>query len=215
MPEDSATRFLTVDGIRFRVRPSPGLSSNPGKPVVILFHGYSFSLDEWEKIGTFEEMFRHGTPYLAVDLPTGKATRSERREKSRLSDYVPVLRNLFLELGVDPSRSKLIITGPSMGGGFALAYALERREDVLGLVLVAPSLAGVNQESLESLEMPVLLIWGEKDTVFPVEQSGRELKQILPNAKLLIIKDARHPAYLDRPQEFHELLFDFIEEITS
>jgi pimeloyl-ACP methyl ester carboxylesterase len=72
----------------------------------------------------------------------------------------------------------------------------------------------VKEESLKDLEIPVLLIWGDKDNVFPVEQHGPKLKQILPRSKLLIIKGARHPAYLDRPQEFHELLFDFIEEIS-
>lgn len=215
MSEDTASKFVTIDGIRFRVRPSPGLSSNPGKPVVVLFHGYSFSLDEWEKIGTFEELSRRRMSYLAIDLPRGKATKSERREKSHLSDYVPILRDLLLELGVNPSRSKLIIVGPSMGGGFALSYSLERKEDILGLVLIAPLLAGLGEGSLETLDVPVLLIWGEKDTVFPVEQNGHWLKQILPSAKLLIIKGARHPAYLDRPQEFHDLLFDFIEELTS
>ena len=101
-----------------------------------------------------------------------------------------------------------------MGGGFALAFALEDTDKVAGLVLVAPSLSGLDEESLKDLGIPVLLVWGDRDDVFPVEQYGRELKQILPQSKLLIIKGARHPAYLDRPQEFHELLFDFVEEIS-
>ena len=81
-------------------------------------------------------------------------------------------------------------------------------------MLVAPSLSGVIEEVLENLDVPALLIWGDKDNVFPVDQYGQKLKQILPRSKLLILKGARHPAYLDRPQEFHDLLFDFIEEIS-
>ena len=207
-------RFVTVDGARMRVRTSPDLGKEFSKPIVLLFHGYSFSLDVWESIGTFDALSRHGIPYIAIDLPKGKATKSEKIEKKELADYVPLLTDLIRELGVNLDKSKFVIIGPSMGGAFALAFALKNTAKVLGLVLIAPSLSGVNEESLKNLEIPVLLVWGDRDNVFPVEQYGRELKQALPQSKLLIIKGARHPAYLDRPQEFHELLFDFIEEIS-
>ncbi len=213
MAEKDEPRFVTVDGVRLRIRTSPDPAANRSKPVVVLFHGYSFSLDEWEKVGMFDELSSRGMPYVAVDLPRGKTSKSQKHEESRLSAYVPLLNDLFRDVGID--GSKLIIVGPSMGGGFALAYALEKTKQVLGLVLIAPSLAGVDRESLEKLDVPVLLIWGEKDQVFPVEQKGRELKEILPQSKLLIVKGASHPAYLDRPQEFYELVFDFIEEIAS
>jgi pimeloyl-ACP methyl ester carboxylesterase len=212
MPEDA--RFVIVDGIRMRVRTSPDLGKDYSKPIVLLFHGYSFSLDVWADTGTLDALSQQGLPYIAVDLPRGKATKSQKIEKKSLSDYVPLLNDLIKELGVNFDSSKFVIIGPSMGGAFALTFALENKDKVLGLVLVAPSLSGVKEESLKDLEIPVLLIWGDKDNVFPVEQHGPKLKQILPRSKLLIIKGARHPAYLDRPQEFHELLFDFIEEIS-
>ena len=212
MPEDA--RFVIVDGSRMRVRTSPDLGKDYSKPIVLLFHGYSFSLDVWEDTGTLDALSKQGLPYIAVDLPRGKATKSQKIEKKSLSDYIPLLNDLIKELGVNLDSSKFVIIGPSMGGAFALTFALENKDKVLGLVLVAPSLSGVNEESLKDLEIPVLLIWGDKDNVFPVEQYGRELKQLLPHSKLLILKGARHPAYLDRPQEFHELLFDFIEEIS-
>jgi len=207
-------RFVTVDGIRMRVRTSHDLGNDYSKPIVLLFHGYSFSLDVWESTSTFNALSQHGLPYVGVDLPKGKATKSQKVERESLSDYVPLLNDLIRELGVDLDKSKFVIIGPSMGGGFALAFALENADKVVGLVLVAPSLSGVDEEALENLEIPVLLVWGDKDNVFPVEQYGRKLKQLLPKSKLLILKGARHPAYLDRPQEFHELLFDFIEEIS-
>jgi abhydrolase domain-containing protein 14 len=214
MSKNEASRFVTVNGLKLRVKTSHSLISNPSKPILVLLHGYSFSLDEWEKIGTLDELSRHEIPYVALDLPKGKSTKSQKREESSLSAYVPLLRDVFRNVGVDPS-SKLIIVGPSMGGGFALQYALENKSQVVGLVLIAPSLSGVDIEYLEDLDLPILLIWGDKDTVFPVEEHGRKLKAVLPHSKLLIIKGARHPAYLDRPQEFHELLMDFIEEMSS
>jgi abhydrolase domain-containing protein 14 len=206
--------FVVIDGIRFRVRASPDLRREQTRPVIILFHGYSFSLDDWEKVGTFSELSRHNFPYLAVDLPRGKTTRTQKKEFSKLLEYTPILSKLFKEVGISPG-SKLVVVGPSMGGAFALTFASARKDEVLGLVLVAPSLSGVNQDVLEDLDLPVLLIWGDRDTVFPVEPKGRELKQLLSSSKLLIIKGARHPVYMDRPEEFHELLFDFIEELIS
>jgi abhydrolase domain-containing protein 14 len=215
MLSENNPRFLTIDNLKLRVRTSPDLGVNPSKPVVVLFHGASFSLDDWDKIGTLSELSNRAIPYLAVDLPKGKSSKSQKREERELSAYIPLLQELFNKSGIDLEQSKLIIVGPSMGGGFALAYAMARTEQVMGLVLIAPSLAGVNRELLEKLEIPVLLIWGDKDTIFPVEERGKELKAILPKSKLLIVKGARHPVYLDRPSEFHDLLFDFIEEISS
>jgi abhydrolase domain-containing protein 14 len=215
LSEKETARFVNVDGLNLRIKTSPDLGADTSKPVVVLFHGHSFSLDDWDKIGTYGELSSRSIPFIAVHLPKGKASKSQKREESEVSGYIPLLMELFKQVGIHPVLSKLIIVGPSMGGAFALAYALEKKDEVLGLVLIAPSLAGVNREALENLEVPVLLIWGEKDNMFPLDQHGRELKEMLPQAKLLIIKGARHPAYLDQPQQFHELLFDFIDELTS
>ncbi len=181
---------------------------------MVLFHGFSFNLDVWSKTGTYEELAHRSIPYLGVDLPRGKETKTQKKNLAQLSDYVPVLESLFREAGISAS-TKVIIVGPSMGGAFALTYATERKDQVLGLILVAPSLSGVNQELLEGIDVPALLIWGDRDTIFPVEDKGREIKRLLSRSKLLIVKGARHPVYLDRPQEFHELFFDFIEALTT
>ena len=214
MSEESNPRFLTVDGIKFRIKIAPYLSANLSQPVVVLFHGFSFNLDVWSKTGTYEELTRRSIPFLGVDLPRGKETKTQKKNLPKLSDYVPILENLFRDAGISVG-AKMIIVGPSMGGAFALTYAMERKDQVLGLILVAPSLSGVNEESLESLDLPVLLIWGDQDTIFPVEENGRAIKQTLSCSKLLIVKGARHPVYLDRPNEFHELVFDFIEELEA
>ena len=209
---EDGERFVNVNALRIRVKSSPDLGVNPSKAVVILFHGASFSIDDWKKIGTMDILGQRSIPYLAVDLPRGKASKSQKKELPQMSSYVPIMEGLFRASGIG-ARSKMIIVAPSMGGAFALQYAIERDSQIAGLVLIAPSLSGINKKSLANLETPVLLIWGDGDNVFPVEQYGRELKDLLPRAKLLIIKGARHPAYLDRPEEFHDLLFDFVDEV--
>jgi abhydrolase domain-containing protein 14 len=209
------SNFVISDGLRFRVKASSNLQDSSQKPIVVLFHGASFSLDDWKRNGTFAELSSRSVPFLAVDLPRGKASKSQKKELPDMKSYVTLLENLFRASGIDLIKSKLLIIGPSMGGAFALEYALERPNQILGLVLISPSLSGLNRTALEELTVPVLLVWGDRDNVFPLEQNGRELKQILPNSKLLIIKGAGHPAYLDRPSEFHDLLFDFLDELSG
>ncbi len=212
--QEITPKYLVIDTIKFRVKLSPNLGADPAIPVVVLFRGFSFNLDTWTKIGTYIELSRRRTPYLGVDLPRRKETGTQKKNLSELKNYVPLLEKVLREAGID-SKTKLIIVGPSMGGAFALTYALERNDQILGLVLIAPSLSGVDQERLEGLDLPVLLIWGDRDTVFPVEEKGRELKQLLHNSKLLIVKGTGHAVYLDRPEEFHELLFDFVDELVA
>jgi abhydrolase domain-containing protein 14 len=211
-------RLVAVDGHRFRVtRSSPAeATSVPRKPLVVLFHGYSFSLDDWIRIGTPKILSSHGYSSVAIDLPSGKASQSDKLAKIDLPEVAALLQRVLAELGWSSARGrKLVIVGPSMGGGFALSIALEAPAFTAGLVLIAPSTRGLSMESLETLDIPTLLIWGERDNVFPLEEHARDLKNTLPRSKLLIIKGAGHAAYLDKPEEFHELLLDFLEEISS
>jgi peroxiredoxin len=81
---------------------------------------------------------------------------------------------------------------------------------------VSPSvyrIAEQDRSKLSGLQVPVLLVWGERDTVFPLEEYGKPLKETLPRAKLQIVKQAGHGVYLDRPDEFNELLLDFVSEV--
>ena len=54
---------------------------------------------------------------------------------------------------------------------------------------------------------------GRESRVFPLDEYGRPLKETLPRAKLLVMKQAGHGAYLDKPDEFNELLLDFLSEV--
>jgi abhydrolase domain-containing protein 14 len=209
-PQDN---YITIDGVKVRTRASPSLGKDYSKPVVLLFHGFSFTSDVWTQTGIDQVLTENGFSYLAIDLPKGKATRSDRFSKKNFSDYVPFLKKVVAHF-VDLEKSRLVLLGASMGGGFALSYALENKDKISGLVLVAPSLTGIDEDSLSELDAPALLVWGERDNIFPVAEYGKRLKETLPSAKLLIIKGAGHAAYLDRPQEFHDLLADFLDEIS-
>lgn len=184
---------------------------------VILFHGNAFSLDSWKKTKTLQDLSSKGYRVFAIDLPAGKGSMSDKLSPKVLKNdpnrMLNVLDKLFIALDVG---APFVIVGPSMGGGFALAYAISRPKNVSALVLVSPSVYRIGEEEkskLSSLDLPILLIWGERDRVFPLEEYGRPLKEKLPNAKLLVVKGAGHGAYLDKPNEFNKLLLDFILKV--
>jgi len=188
------------------------------RKTVVLFHGNALSLDSWKKTKTLEKLSLKGYRVFAIDLPAGKGSMSDKLGPKVLKNdpdrIITVLDNLFDAL--DVGDSPFAIIGPSMGGGFALAYALSRPKRVSALVLISPSIYRVAEQAkgkLSNLDIPVLLIWGDRDNVFPLNEYGKPLQEKLPCARLLVVKNAGHGVYLDKPDEFNELLLDFLSEV--
>ena len=216
MPEDR----INIEGLSIRYWTNVGGlgGDDKGHRTVVLFHGNAFSLDSWKKTKTHEELSSKGYRVFAIDFPAGKGSMSDKLSPNVLKNdpdrILMVIDKIFDAL--DVGDSPIAIVGPSMGGGFALAYALSRPKRVGALVLVSPSVYRIPEQEkskLSGLDVPVLLVWGEQDTVFPLEEYGKPLRETLPRAKLQIVKQAGHGAYLDKPDEFNELLLEFISEV--
>lgn len=62
--------------------------------------------------------------------------------------------------------------------------------------------------SYKALSMPVLLIWGERDRITPLAQ-GERLKQLLPSARLAVMKNVGHIPQIEDPAAFNALLAEF------
>ena len=103
-----------------------------------------------------------------------------------------------------------MVVSPSMSGRFSLPAVASDPELFAGYVPVAPAGVPAALSGMGSADLPTLVLWGARDHVFPVEQ-GRALAQAMPRAELVVIEDADHACYLDQPERFHELLFDFVE----
>ena len=67
--------------------------------------------------------------------------------------------------------------------------------------------------NLFHLNLPILLVWGENDTLVPVRQ-GRQLSKLFPHAVLQIIPSAGHVPMFDQPQQFNECVLSFLDDIT-
>lgn len=62
---------------------------------------------------------------------------------------------------------------------------------------------------LPRVAAPTLVVWGELDTIIPVEHA-REFREGIPGARLAVLRDAAHNPMVDRPEAFNRLVADFL-----
>ncbi|MGD0882490.1 MAG: alpha/beta fold hydrolase, partial [Acidimicrobiales bacterium] len=59
-------------------------------------------------------------------------------------------------------------------------------------------------------EIPTLIIWGDQDTVIPVKHAYAA-HEAIPGSRLEIIEGAGHFPHVERPDQFLEVLIDFLD----
>lgn len=100
-----------------------------GAPTVLLVHGSNASLHTWE--GWVDEL-AHAARLVSVDLPGHGLTGGIPSEDYSRDAMVCFLEEVRTLLGVDSWS----VAGNSMGGGVAMAYALQHPNQVEALLLV-------------------------------------------------------------------------------
>jgi pimeloyl-ACP methyl ester carboxylesterase len=68
------------------------------------------------------------------------------------------------------------------------------------------------QDRLERIEMPVLVVWGEKDRLVPLRDADRFVEAIGTNARKLVYADTGHVSMLERPARFNADVEAFLAE---
>jgi pimeloyl-ACP methyl ester carboxylesterase len=61
---------------------------------------------------------------------------------------------------------------------------------------------------------PTLIVWGREDRIVPLI-CGEQYAQLLPNATLKVIESCGHSPNIERPDEYVELLRDFLSPTTD
>jgi abhydrolase domain-containing protein 14 len=97
-----------------------------------------------------------------------------------------------------------------MSGGFAFPFLIHHPAGASGFVAVAPGGVDHYESELGKMRVPTLIVWGDKDSVIPLAM-GERMKSKIDGSRLIVLEDARHPCYLDRPEEFHHALVDFLK----
>jgi pyruvate dehydrogenase E2 component (dihydrolipoamide acetyltransferase) len=131
-PEDTgeeagpSTQTVEVKGRTIRY-----MKKGDGGTPLIFIHGFGGDLNNW--------LFNHdavaaGRAAYALDLP-GHGQSSKQVGNGNLGEFAQLLHDFMDALGI----VKAHLVGHSMGGGIALAFALEHPTRVASLSLIAPS----------------------------------------------------------------------------
>jgi pimeloyl-ACP methyl ester carboxylesterase len=62
---------------------------------------------------------------------------------------------------------------------------------------------------LSGLNLPTLIVWGSRDRVVPLEH-GAHMAQLIPNARLAIIRGAGHMPFYEKPKECNSIVLSFL-----
>ena len=81
----------------------------------------------------------------------------------------------------------------------------------LNIVAVAKSAQRHNMaEEIPQIKVPTLLIWGLNDTITP-PYVAHEFNRLIPNSQLFFIDKCCHAPMMERPEEFNEILEQFLQ----
>lgn len=88
------------------------------------------------------------------------------------------------------------------------------RKNMLELLRYGVNMRGqkkriIHLQELGNVTTPTLLLWGENDPVFSVEQAYRAVS-LFPNAALRVFPETGHLLSLERPREFERAIIEFV-----
>ena len=66
---------------------------------------------------------------------------------------------------------------------------------------------------LETIKIPTLLIFGEDDKITDISMA-KNIKELLPNSQLKIIKNCGHLSNLEQPEAFNKILIEFLTSLN-
>jgi pimeloyl-ACP methyl ester carboxylesterase len=125
--QSSIFNFVTVDGVRLRY-----FETGRGMPPVVLLHGNGSMIEDFVCSGVVDHAASR-FQFIAFDRPGfGYSTRPSGRAWGPC-EQAKLLLNTLARLGVE----RPVVVGHSWGTLVALAMALERPEQVAGLVLLS------------------------------------------------------------------------------
>ncbi|HEX9815071.1 MAG TPA: alpha/beta hydrolase [Myxococcota bacterium] len=176
------------------------LSAGPEKGrTVLLLHGGKFNATTWKTLGTLNVLGDAGYRAVAIDLPgSGTSPGWNVTPKTFLADLL-----VPLDIG------RPVLISPSRSGNVSFPLILDHPDKVSGYVPIAPVGAKEYASKLKASPVPALIVWGERDQLFPPAMA-KTLAASFKTAEVVILPEAKHPAYLDQPDQFHAALLKFL-----
>jgi len=92
--------------------------------------------------------------------------------------------------------------------GYYRPLLIENTDATLAEVVKTSEKSQLNE--IKTMQVPVLLIWGEEDGWVQIER-GYKLDNLLPDSELFIIPDEGHCPMETEPKEFNSILLQFLD----
>ncbi|PHR57982.1 MAG: alpha/beta hydrolase [Robiginitomaculum sp.] len=149
MPQTEAEtheQYIAVDGLRIRYK----IEGENGKPVLVLVHGFTSSLEGWDGLTA---ALKDDYQIVRFDLAGHGLTGPDKQKRYGHTARVKTVRNLIDKLGYEKPN----LIGSSMGGNIAWRYASTYPNDVNKLVLIDASGFPLNELKDTPLELPPML----------------------------------------------------------
>nr|CAD7266236.1 unnamed protein product [Timema shepardi] len=170
---------------------------------VLLLHGRSFNTDTWLNLGTLHLLPALGRRVVSVDLP-GYGNTKQKFDGDKVAFISYLVEHLSL------ADIPLVIVSPSMSGEYSVPFVASHWQIMAGYIPVAPVASGsVTQGVLSKIGIPTLILHGDNDKTGLAESSLENLK-VIPKSKEVEFKGAGHACYLDQPNLFHQMLYNFL-----
>lgn len=227
--------MYTSQGVNIFYRESSQIVDS--KITLLLLHGMSFSSKTWLDLTTIALFTAAGYRTIAVDLPGfGNSDKLPKNSETEKSTF---LLHLITNLDI----SKPVIVSPSYSGHYTLPLLVKNWNSFTGYVPVAPvgqevietidpchqsknqnfmnerfnRLPDYFKEQVKNripdvscIKTPALVIHGEFD-----RSKSSALLSLLPNAKTFEIPQGKHPCYLQNPDLFHTVIYDFMLRLVE
>lgn len=193
----SMESYIYVRNLRIRY-----LNRGSGLPVVLL-HGYSFNADTWNEISLIDTLSEKFNVY-ALDMPYGPKSRSDKLMVEDRDEYADFLKEFLHTLKIEKS----ILLGASISGEVVLRYLSKNYDAMAGIVIGSVGVKTLS-ERLDKINVPLLIVWGENDKIAPLSDAHL-LASIVKGSILHVITNAGHACYLDNPEEFKNVVMNFL-----
>jgi pimeloyl-ACP methyl ester carboxylesterase len=151
-----------------------------------LLHGLFLLPGVGEASFRFMSTFLHKVPGETIRHLAGRFRIVEDPERALDDAYLEALREIHADRGAAPAYLATV-----------RALALMGIQDLSG--------------ELRRLRMPVRLIWGAADPLFPLQHATRA-HRLLPGSELAVIEGAGHSPEAERPDEFNRALEHFLAD---
>lgn len=176
---------------------------------VLLLHGIRFSSENWLSIGTLETLANAGCRAVAIDLP-GLGRSESAEAPAAVGELAP--SSFLKEVCERLSLSPVVVVSPSLSGMYSLPFLLQHQALIRAYIPVAPICTEkFSAEQYQSVKVPALIVYGDQDAQLG-EASLHNLSN-LANHRVVVMKGAGHPCYLDDPDTWHKALMDFLNTL--